>query len=262
MDRSRRKVLVTGGSKGLGFAIARKLSEDGSQLVICGREQSRLDSAIDELKDNSRSLVAHGIVADLSQRSDVDMLFNRTLELLGGLDCLVVNSGHAPYGTIDSLNDSDWDHSYDMLLMSAVRLSRAAARVMQASDGGDIIFITSTGVHEATDHRLASNVMRAGIAVVAKHLADFVSGTGVRVNVVAPGYFNTGRVRTRIEDLMNNEGLDFPSATRRIATANPLGRIGMANELAELIAFMVGGRATYLNETTITIDGGSSRIVT
>lgn len=103
--------------------------------------------------------------------------------------------------------------------------------------------------------------MRAGVAVVAKHLADTLAGSGVRVNVVAPGYFNTGRVRRRIEDLMIDEGLDRQSATGRIAAANPLGRIGTADELAELVAFIVGDGARYLNGTTITVDGGSSRVV-
>ncbi|MER9481955.1 SDR family oxidoreductase [Mesorhizobium sp. M0494] len=263
MERSNRKVLVTGGSKGLGLAIAKRLSEGGAQVVICGRDRAILDLAVAELRDSSGSSVAHGVAADLSQRADVDNLFDRTLELLGGIDCLVVNSGHAPHGTIDTLSDADWDQSYEMLLMSAVRLSRAAAKVMKASErGGDIVYLTTTGVHEATDHRVVSNVMRAGIAVVAKHLADSVSGSAVRVNVVAPGYFDTGRVRRRIEDLMVDEGLDRPSATERIATANPLGRIGMATELAELVAFIVGDRARYLNGTTITIDGGSSRLVT
>ncbi|TJW72107.1 MAG: SDR family oxidoreductase, partial [Mesorhizobium sp.] len=125
----------------------------------------------------------------------------------------------------------------------------------------DIVYVTSAGIHEATDHRVASNVMRAGIAVVAKHLADTLAGSGVRVNVVAPGYFDTGRMRRRIEEIMVDEGLDRQSATGRIAAANPLGRIGTANELAELIAFIVGDGARYLNGTTITMDGGSSRLV-
>ncbi|RWD50769.1 MAG: SDR family oxidoreductase [Mesorhizobium sp.] len=263
MNKNTRRVLVTAASKGLGFAIANRMAKDGAQVVICGRNQLELDKSVAKLLGNARCEVAHGIVADLSRRSDVDNLFDRTLNLLGGVDCLVVNSGHAPYGTIDTLSDDDWGESYEMLLLSAVRLSRAAAKVMKASDrGGDIVYVTSAGIHEATDHRVASNVMRAGIAVVAKHLADILSESGVRVNVVAPGYFDTGRVRKRIEDLMVDEGLNRQAATARIATANPLGRIGAANELAELIAFIVGDRARYLNGTTITMDGGSSRLVT
>lgn len=120
-----------------------------------------------------------------------------------------MNSGHAPYGTFDTSSDDDWDESYEMWLMSAVRLSRAAAKVMKVSErGGDIVYVTSAGIHEATDHRVASNVMRAGLAVVAKRLADTLAGSGVRVNVVAPGYFDTGRVRRRIEEIMVDEGLD------------------------------------------------------
>lgn len=135
-------------------------------MVICGRNQPELDQAVAELRDKSKCEVAHGLVADLSRRSDVDTLFDRTLNLLGGVDCLVV-----PYGTIDTLSNDDWDESYEMLLLSAVRLSRAAAKVMKASErGGDIVSVTSAGIQEATDHRVASNVMRAGIAVVAKHL--------------------------------------------------------------------------------------------
>ncbi|RUV33353.1 MAG: SDR family oxidoreductase [Mesorhizobium sp.] len=136
------------------------------------------------MRNIERRAGAHGVVADLARRSDVDMLFGRTLELLGNIDCLAVNSDLMPYGTIENVVDEDWDHSYETLLISAVRLSRAAARMMKASGpGGDIVFVSSAGVHEVTGHLLVSNVMRAGIAVLAKHLADTLSGSGVRVNV-------------------------------------------------------------------------------
>ncbi|UCI31938.1 SDR family oxidoreductase [Mesorhizobium sp. B4-1-4] len=263
MNSHRRRVLVTAGSKGLGFAIAKRLTEDGADVVICSRNQAVLDEAVSQLRSNEKCQEAHGIVADLSQRSDVDSLFERATELLGHIDCLIVNSGHMPYGTFETLSDDDWDHSYEMLLMSAVRLSRAAASAMKASGRrGDIVFVTSSGVHEATGHLLLSNVMRAGIAVLAKHLADALSGSGVRVNVVAPGYFDTGRVHNRIEALMADEGLDRNAAIVRIANTNPSERIGMAEELGELVQFIVGERARYLNGTTIVIDGGGGRLVT
>ncbi|TIM39108.1 MAG: SDR family oxidoreductase [Mesorhizobium sp.] len=262
MNYHSRKVLVTAGSNRLGFAIAKRLAKDGAEVAICARNQSTLDKAVAELRNIERCAGAHGIVADLARRSDVDMLFGRTLELLGNIDCLAVNSGHMPYGTIENVVDEDWDHSYETLLIRAVRLSRAAARMMKASGpGGDIVFVSSAGVHEATGHLLVSNVMRAGIAVLAKHLADTLSGSGVRVNVVAPGYFDTGRVHKRIEALILDEGLNREAAIERVANANPLGRIGTAEELAELVGFIVGDRARYLNGTTIVIDGGSSRFV-
>ncbi|RWA75880.1 MAG: SDR family NAD(P)-dependent oxidoreductase [Mesorhizobium sp.] len=206
-DHSRR-VLVTAGSNGLGLAIAKRLAKDRAEIVICARNQSTLDKAVAELRNIEKCGGAHGIVADLARRSDVDMLFGRTLELLGHIDLLVVNSGHMPYGNIEYVSDEDWDHSYETLLMSAVRLSRAAAGVMKASGhGGDILYVSSAGVHEATGHLLLSNVMRAAIAVLAKHLADTLTGSGIRVNVVAPGYLDTGRVHNRIEALWSTKAL-------------------------------------------------------
>lgn len=262
MNGHGRKVLVMASSKGLGFAIAKRLAKDRSEVVICGRNKTTLDKAVDDLQKIDGCAGAYGIVADLARRSDVDMLLQRTFELLGSIDCLVVNSGHMPYGTLDSLNDDDWDHSYETLLMSAVRVSRAAAAAMKASGrGGDIVYVSSAGVREATGHLLVSNIMRSGIAVLAKHLADTLSGSGVRVNVVAPGYFDTGRVHMRIEALMVDEGLDRDTAIERVANINPLGRIGTADELAELVGFIVSDRARYLNGTTIVIDGGGSRLV-
>ncbi|TIS33934.1 SDR family oxidoreductase [Mesorhizobium sp.] len=262
MNDHGRKVLVTAGSKGLGLAIAKRLAKNRSEVVICGRNKASLDRAVGDLQKIEGCAGAHGIIADLARRADVDMLLQRTLVLLGSIDCLVVNSGHMPYGTLEDLNDDDWDHSYETLLMSAVRVSRAAAAAMKASGrGGDIVYVSSAGVHEVTGHLLLSNVMRAGMAVLAKHLADTLSGNGVRVNVVAPGYFDTGRVHKRIEALMVDEGLNRNAAIARVANTNPLGRIGTADELAELVEFIVGDRARYINGTTIVIDGGGSRLV-
>lgn len=130
----RRKVLVTAGSKGLGVAIAKRLAQEGAHVVICGRDQSALERAAADLRNISQCEGAYGIVVDLSRRSEVDLLFERAVRLMGNVNCLVVNSGHMPYGTIETLSDEDWDASYEMLLMSAVRLSRAAARLMKTSD--------------------------------------------------------------------------------------------------------------------------------
>ncbi|TIU44711.1 MAG: SDR family NAD(P)-dependent oxidoreductase, partial [Mesorhizobium sp.] len=112
-----RKVLVMASSKGLGLAIAKRLAKNRSEVVICGRNKAALDQAVGDLQKIEGCAGAHGIIADLSRRSDVDMLLQRTLELLGSIDCLVVNSGHMPHGTIEDLSDDDWDHSYETLLM-------------------------------------------------------------------------------------------------------------------------------------------------
>jgi 3-oxoacyl-[acyl-carrier protein] reductase len=197
------------------------------------------------------------IRADLAVPQDVERLAHDAIAQLGGLDILVVNSGHISYGGITDLTDEQWYGAFELLLMSAVRLARAAVPAMRARRGGDIVFLGSASVRQPPDHLLLSSVMRLGVAGLAKTLSRSLAADNIRVNVIAPGYFATGRVEQRIDEQVAG-GTSRAEAQRAIAGDIPMQRIGDPAELAELVAFVVSRKAAFLNGVHLAIDGGAT----
>jgi len=250
--------LVTASSEGLGFACALRLAEAGCQVAICGRRPDVLERAREEIERRTERPVT-AIPADLTKPEQIDALFQEVPRRLRRLDVLVANpGGHVPYGGLEDLTEEQWYQAFELLLMSAVRLSRLAVPLMRAQGAGDIVFITSSTVREPPQHLLLSNALQAGVTGFAKTLSRSLASYNIRVNVVAPGYFDTGRVRRRIDDIVEREHVPRQSAALQVAGDVPLGRIGTAGELAELVTFLVSRRAGFLTGATIQIDGGSS----
>lgn len=251
--------LVTAASEGLGFACALRLAEAGCRVAICGRRPDVLERARAKIERcTGRSVCA--IPADLTRPEQIDAFVQEAYHRLGRLEVLVANpGGHIPYGGLEVLTEEQWYQAFDLILMSAVRLARLTVPLMRAQGAGDIVFITSSTVREPAPHLLLSNALQAGVAGLAKTLSRSLAPANIRVNVVAPGYFDTGRVRRRIDEIVERERVPRESAARQVAGEIPLGRIGAADELAELVTFLVSRRAAYLTGATIQIDGGSSR---
>lgn len=253
--------LVTAASQGLGLACAKSLAEAGCAVAICGRRQEIVESARLDLEASSGQPVV-GEIADLTRAADLERLVSTVQERLGGLDILVVNSGHIPYGGLEDFEDEQWYQAFDLLLMSAVRLSRLAIPEMRRRGGGDIVFIGSSTVRNPPPHLLLSTVMRVGITGLAKTMARSLAGENIRVNVVLPGLFDTGRVAQRIDDLMIERGLSREEVViAEFAGEVPMERIGAAEELAALLTFIVSRQAAYMTGTVITLDGGADRSI-
>jgi 3-oxoacyl-[acyl-carrier protein] reductase len=251
-------VLVTAASEGLGFACARRLAEAGCRVAICGRRPDALSRAREAIERDLGAEVC-AVPADLTRADGIDAFFAEARRRFGAVHGLVINSGHVPYGGLGERDDADWHDAFALILMSAVRLSRLAVPVMREQRYGDIVFITSAVIREPSSHLLLSSVMRAGVAALAKTLARDLAADNIRVNVVAPGYFDTGRVRRRIDEAVARDSTTREAAARRIAGEVPLGRIGDADELAELVTFLLSRRAAYLTGAAVQIDGGQSR---
>ncbi len=250
-----RRALVTASSQGLGFAVARRLAAAGCATVISARSAGRLREAAAEIgAETGRTPIA--LAADLAVPAEVDAMAREAIAALGGLDLLVVNSGHIPYGSLEDLADEAWYGAFELLLMSAVRLCRTAVPALRAAGGGNIVFIGSATVRQPSPHLLLSSVMRLGVAGLAKTLSRALAPDGIRVNVVAPGYFGTGRVRRRIEEHVAN-GATPDRAMQEVAGAIPLQRVGEPEELAELVAFLAEGRAGFLTGAHMVLDGGA-----
>lgn len=252
--------LVTAASEGLGLACARRLAEAGCAVAVCARSQEGLDRARAELEGHAARPVL-AARADLTQAADLGRLVETVERRLGGLDVLVVNSGHIPYGGLEDFDDDQWYEAFDLLLMSAVRLARLAVPAMRRRGGGDIVFIGSSTVREPRPHLLLSTVMRLGVAGLAKTMARSLAGQNIRVNVVSPGLFDTGRVRRRIDELAAGQGRSRAEVVAEFADEVPQRRIGAAEELAELVAFVASRRAGFMTGAAITIDGGSDRSI-
>lgn len=250
--------IVTAASEGLGFACALRLARAGCRVVISARRAPALGDARQRIAEQTGGEV-WAMPADLSRRSDIERLVQDAAAHLRGLDILVANTGHVPYGGLEDLPDEAWQDAFDLLLQSAVRLARLAVPLMRAQGGGDIVFITSSIVKEPSPHLLLSSVLRVGVVALAKSLARALASENIRVNTVAPGYFDAGRVRQRLADLVEREHLPRDQAIRQVAGDIPQGRIGDPQELAELVAFLVSRRTPFLTGATIQVDGGSSR---
>jgi 3-oxoacyl-[acyl-carrier protein] reductase len=251
--------LVTAASDGLGFACARSLAEAGCRLFICARGEKRLDEARTRLSAET-GVEVHGVAADLSREDHVSRLLEEVSARADGLDVLVANTGHIAYGGLFDLADTDWQAAFDLLIMGAVRVARGCVPLMRARGGGDMVFIGSSVAREPSPHLLLSNVFRVGVVALSKSLATALAKENIRVNCVTPGYFNTGRVRRRIDEMVAEEpGLARDVAVQRISGPIPAGRIGEAEELAKLVAFLASRAAGYITGCAVQIDGGMGK---
>jgi 3-oxoacyl-[acyl-carrier protein] reductase len=250
--------LVTASSEGLGFACAKRLAEAGCAVAICARRKDILARARDDLTTAGGPEVL-AVPADLANPETAENLVDQVLEAFGRIDILVLNSGHIDYGGLEELSDSQWRHAFELLLMSVVRLTRRCVPIMRASGSGDIVLLGSSTIREPPPHLLLSTVMRLGVAGLAKTLARSLAPDNIRVNLVAPGYFDTGRVRRKVRAIVQETGMSQAEASKEVSGGVPMGRLGSPGELAELVAFVVSRKAGFMTGATLTIDGGGSR---
>lgn len=236
-----RVFLVTGGSKGLGFATAAALVADGARVVLSSRGKENVDAAVARLGGN-----AVGIAADNAEPDLADRLVTVARERFGRLDGLLVSVGGPPLGTVVDTDPETWVAAFDSIFVGTLRLVRRVGAELADGDGGAIGLVLSTSVREPLPNLAVSNGLRPGLAMVGKTLADELGPRGVRVVGLLPGAFNTERSK------------DLAGATARFATV-PLRRIGEPEEFGRVAAFALSPAASYLTGTMVTIDGGAVR---
>jgi NAD(P)-dependent dehydrogenase (short-subunit alcohol dehydrogenase family) len=251
-ELSGRRALVTGGTKGMGEAIVRRLRRSGATVITTARAKpTQLPSP--ELF----------IQSDISTPQGVEKVVTEVLARLGGVDILINNVGgsSAPSGGALALSDEDWQQTFNANLFSAVRLDRALLPKMLEQKSGVIIHISSIQrslpLYDAT---LAYAAAKAALTNYSKGLSNEVAPRGVRVMAVAPGFIETTAATGLIERLAANAGTDFATARQGLMDSLggiPIGRTGRPEEVAELVAFLISDRAPYINGTEIVIDGGT-----
>ena len=251
-----KRALVTGGTKGMGEAIVRRLAAGGARVATTARSPLP-ESQVVELF----------VQADISTGEGVDKVVRGVLDRLGGVDILVSNVGgsSAPSGGVLALGDQDWQDTINANLLGAVRLDRGLLPGMLEQGSGVIIHISSIQrrlpLFEAT---LAYAAAKAALTTYSKGLSKEVGPRGVRVNTVAPGFIETTTAHGLIVRLAEQAGTDEDAARRGlIATLGgiPIGRPGRPEEVAELVAFLVSNRAASIHGSEYAIDGGTVPVV-
>jgi 3-oxoacyl-[acyl-carrier protein] reductase len=252
-----RVALVCAASKGLGRAAAEALARDGFRVAICARGAAALQQAAAAITAAGGEAIA--IPADLSRGDDVERVVATTVETFGGLDVLVTNTGGPPSGPFMTLDEALWHDAIDSLLLSVVRLCRAAIPHMQARGGGRIVTVTSISVKQPIEGLVLSNALRAAVTSIAKTLSIELAPHNILVNCVAPGYTRTDRVVELADRAAAREGTTAEAVQQRTVAEIPVGRMGEPGEFGEVVAFLASPAASYITGVTIPVDGGWTR---
>ncbi|MDA0636937.1 SDR family oxidoreductase [Nonomuraea sp. MCN248] len=242
--------LVTGGSAGIGLAAAKSLAREGCDVCVAARNPERLADAVVELQEYGK--VVHAVLADVEDPQAAERVVRETRDVLGPIDILVANAGGPPAGRFVDVTAADWDVAVQRNLLGTVRLMRAVLPEMRARGWGRIVTVTSRSVREAIDGLALSNATRSAVAGMVRTLAREVGGDGVLVNNVMPGPIDTDRLR----DLSGGE-----DGLAERAAGVPVGRVGHASEVGDVVAFLASERASFVNGISLLVDGGESRVI-
>ena len=235
--------IVTGGTRGIGAAIAALLAEHGAAVVVSGRDAARLERAVRDLEERGASV--HGVVADAGKREDADRLVEAARERYGRLDLLVNNAGITRDGLLIRMKDDDWDRVIETNLRGAFLMTRAAAKVMVRQRSGRIINIASAAGAMGNPGQANYSAAKAGLIGLTKATARELAHWGILVNAVAPGLIETDMAAA------------IPAEAREALLAQvPLKRIGSAREVAEMVGFLAGDGAAYVTGQVFHVNGG------
>jgi 3-oxoacyl-[acyl-carrier protein] reductase len=253
-----RRALVTGGSKGIGLAVAEELVAEGVHVAICARHPHELEAAAEKLRGSGCTVYAQ--VTDVTDPAQITDLVSRSVEALGALDILVNNAGAAHPGNFESLTDDDWRADLDVKLFSQIRCTRAALEHLRRSRAARVININSVYARYPDPTFFATTVNRAACLNFTKALARELGPEGILVNSVNIGFVITPQWQNikarRAPDASDDE---FFAGLARDEV--PLGRFGTVGEVSGLVAFLSSDRASYLTGTSIDVAGGMGKYV-
>ena len=246
-------VIMTGGSEGLGRAAAERLVREGARVAICARRKDILERAAEGIRKATGGDV-FAMPTDVRRASEVEAFVNAVVARWGGLDILVNNAGTSAAASFEKVDDTAWQDDLDLKLMAAIRFCRLAIPLMRVRGGGRIINVTNLGGKTQAAGGLPTSVSRAAGINLTKSLSKEYASEKILVNTICIGLVKSAQWERRAKG-------DLDGYYREAGKRVPIGRVGDAEEFADLVAFLVSARAAFITGTAINFDGGMSAVV-
>ncbi|WP_066066246.1 SDR family oxidoreductase [Neobacillus soli] len=251
--------LVAASSQGLGFAIAERLVREGANVMISGREVEKLKQKACYLESIGLGKAAYQ-KTDITNAEDIKRLVNLTVETFGGIDMLVNNAGGPPAGSFEELTDEEWQDSFELNLLSYVRMTRAALPYLK-HEGGKILNIASSSIKEPIPGLVLSNTFRTGIVGLSKTLATELAPYNILINTIAPGRIATDRVKHLDQVNADRQGIDREEIELQVKAGIPLKRYGTPEEFANFAVFLLSAANSYMTGSSFLVDGGMIKAI-
>jgi NAD(P)-dependent dehydrogenase (short-subunit alcohol dehydrogenase family) len=251
-----KRAVITGGSVGIGLAVARGLASEGVDIVIVARDKARVEREAAEIAKvfGVKSL---GISADVSKKEEIDSAAQRIGELFNGIDILINNAGTGTSETIMDAPDEKWNHFWELHVMAAIRFSRSMVPGMRARGGGVILNTASICAKQPLGYEPIYNTTKAALVMMTKCLANELIRDNIRVNIVNPGLILTPDWKKTAGILTQGTGTTVDQYLDKIAKDNaPIGRFGTPEELAHFYVFLCSPRSSYCVGSSYYVDGG------
>jgi 3-oxoacyl-[acyl-carrier protein] reductase len=250
------RALVTGASRGLGYAVALGLAREGAALALNSRDPEKLSAAARTLAQGTGAQVI-AAPGDLTDPLVPEKLVAQAVAALGGLDLLVTNAGGPPPGRFETFDDAAWQRAIDLSLMAHVRLIRAALPHLRQSKAASVLTITSYSVKQPIPNLILSNSVRLATVGLTKSLALELGAEAIRFNSILPSWTETERVYELMSARAQASGRSVEDEIARQAQDSPLGRMGRPEEFANAAVFLLSPAASYVTGLMLTVDGGS-----
>jgi len=256
LDLRGKRAVITGGSVGIGLAVAKALASEGVDLVLVARDKARVEREASEIA-KTFGVKSVGLSADVSRKEDIDSAAARIGELFNGVDILINNAGTGTSETIMEAPDEKWNHFWDLHVMAAIRFARAMVPGMRKRGGGVILNTASICAKQPLGYEPIYNTTKAALVMMTKCLSNELIKDNIRVNVVNPGLILTPDWKKTAGILTQGTGTTVDQYLDKIAKDNaPIGRFGTPEELAHFYVFLCSPRSSYCVGSSYYVDGG------
>ncbi len=250
-----KRALVTGASRGLGYAVAQLLAAEGCQVAINSRSAEKINAAAQKMAQDTGGKVV-GLAGDVGQAAVAEQLVKAAVDALGGLDILVCNAGGPPPGAFESFDEATWQKAIDLSFMSNVRLIKAALPFLRQSAAASVLTVTSYSVKQPIANLILSNSIRAATVGLTKSLALEMGKDGIRFNSILPAWTETERVTELMTARAKVNGTTVDEEIAKQSKESSFGRMARPEEFANAAVFLVSPAASYITGVMLAVDGG------